>query len=190
MDASNIAVRVITERFGTVSVGDFLCIRDIGRISVSSKRFWYMHCGQQYLKFPPRTTEDYDVNFILSKIVHMPFDLTYCLRNLSLRNVWKITDVSVVLISENCPFLVTLDMFDCHKVTNAGVVALARKCQFLEVVDLSWCFRVTSVGARALINFCFMLRKLIMYKGENIANGCVWNVLQCNARKRRISLNV
>ncbi len=62
--------------------------------------------------------------------------------------VSRITDVSLLAISEGCCKLTSLDISGCEMITDVGLSWLAKGCRALRKLNLSHCAKITNGGLR------------------------------------------
>lgn len=73
---------------------------------------------------------------------------------------WKITDVGILGLAENCPQLKTLIAQGCDQLTDVAMAWIGRGCQALTHLDLRNCVKGSNAGVRALAEGCFALEHL------------------------------
>ena len=83
----------------------------------------------------------------------------HCLLNLTLCDC-NITDVSVILLSQGCPNLVSLDVSRCETITDDSVFMLPKGCPKLERILLKGCYQLTFASITVLLEECSKLRYL------------------------------
>lgn len=77
--------------------------------------------------------------------------LDYCLSNCSqlkqvnITECPRLTDLSLLKLSDCCTQLKALDVRDCFSISDEGVLAVLRLCRFLSDLALDGCYRLTPV---------------------------------------------
>ena len=94
--------------------------------------------------------------------------VSYCslLRELSISDCEKITDLSLLELARLGPKLRYLSAAKCHRLTDLGVTAIAKHCYKLRYLNIRGCEAVSDVSLQALATNCSKLQSLDIGKCE------------------------
>lgn len=67
-------------------------------------------------------------------------------------------------LSQNNPYLNTLEASGCRNFTDLGFQALGRNCKYLERMDLEECNQITDLTLAHLATGCPSLEKLVQFQ--------------------------
>ena len=88
--------------------------------------------------------------------------VSYCslLRELSISDCEKITDLSLLELARLGPKLRYLSAAKCYRLTDLGVTAIVKHCYKLRYLNIRGCEAVSDVSLQALATNCSKLRSL------------------------------
>eukprot|EP01041_Mallomonas_annulata_P011317 gene11317-23679_t len=82
------------------------------------------------------------------------------LTSLDLSSCFKITDIGIGYIVSNCTDMREMTLADCYNITDVGVNYIAECCEDLEFLDLSSCSDVTDISLVKIAKNCPLLVEL------------------------------
>eukprot|EP00252_Welwitschia_mirabilis_P006445 TRINITY_DN17328_c0_g1_i1.p1 TRINITY_DN17328_c0_g1~~TRINITY_DN17328_c0_g1_i1.p1 ORF type:complete len:686 (-),score=109.31 TRINITY_DN17328_c0_g1_i1:517-2574(-) len=100
-----------------------------------------------------------------------------------------VTDAGLVAISNGCPSLRELALWDCPSVGDHGLAAIARGCPLLEKLDLLNCPLITDAGLQSIVEDCPKLSFLSIESCPLVSNKFLKAVGQCGADAISLSIN-
>eukprot|EP01112_Ceratiomyxa_fruticulosa_P016815 TRINITY_DN5131_c0_g4_i1.p1 TRINITY_DN5131_c0_g4~~TRINITY_DN5131_c0_g4_i1.p1 ORF type:complete len:512 (-),score=54.18 TRINITY_DN5131_c0_g4_i1:150-1685(-) len=100
------------------------------------------------------------------------------LRRLDLSSCGKLTDISILDITQNCKQLEELDLSNCVRLTDASITEITETSEQLESLNLRGCIQITDKSAISLSQHCKLLRTLDLGGCVQITNSSITSLSQ------------
>jgi hypothetical protein len=102
------------------------------------------------------------------------------LRDLNLSRT-RITDKSLIVVSNLCPNLLRLKVSGCIHVTDLSIISIARNCRRIEEIDISNMYDVpliTDVAIHTISDYCPALTRLSIKNSRNITESALVTLVE------------
>ena len=133
-------------------LGSFCTLSDLCRTAVAGRcvRELMQSCqGYAYEALLPQSMTDANTQQLVA--------LSRRLTSITFNACNALTDIGVIAVSENCPHLMHIRLYECMHVTDVGLQSLAQLCTQLATVCLDGCRQMTDVGLQSLAQHCGLL---------------------------------
>ncbi|KAJ3344750.1 hypothetical protein HDU83_004772 [Entophlyctis luteolus] len=94
----------------------------------------------------------------------------HCVKKLSLRNCWNVTDKGTGYISKLVPLLEEINLASVWEITDTGIAILTRIATNLHTLDLSNCGKLTDSAILAILTFVPHLRAIHLSYCKNLSD--------------------
>ncbi|CAG8633000.1 7330_t:CDS:2 [Gigaspora rosea] len=131
----------------------------------------YLSPNLQYLKLGAPIITDISLRAVAHSCIN--------LRHLKLNYNENITDVSIIEIAQNCPYLEYLGLWRSN-ITDASLKQIAKLCSKLHTLRLIYCPKITDKGIYVIASACSNMQKYKLEDCEEITDISVKKIAQSN----------
>ncbi|KAJ3381269.1 hypothetical protein HDU84_005234, partial [Entophlyctis sp. JEL0112] len=117
----------------------------------------------------------------------------HCIKKLSLRNCWHVTDKGIGHISKLVPLLEEANFASVWEITDTGIATLTRIATHLHSLDLSNCRKLTDSAILAILTFIPRLNSIHLSYCKNLSDASMehetWSIVRSINMQRCTALS-